>query len=127
MEDYTQNTEVGQSKYNSALAQQYRLNDLWEKCHLYAFGGNFKNYKFTLDRIWVELAPEATPEQIKNKKQHVVLISNLFKENEETLNASKIVRNKLYGALQGYEIFLRKVLNSQGKGIALKEDTESVD
>ena len=126
MED-SQNIETGQSKYNSALAQLYRLNDLWSQCHTYAFKGDFKGYKFTLDRIWVELGPEATSEQIKNKKNYGVLISQLFKENAGTLNSSKEVRNKLYGVLQAYEIFLRKVLNAQGKGIALKEDTESVD
>ena len=127
--------EQSQSKYNSAMAQLYRLNDLWNKSHEFAIKGNYDAYKFTLDRAWVELAPDCSDKQVQTKKEYLLLLNKisktlrniqLGKKPDKRLSPSmekdeRITRGRYYSALQRYEIFLRKILNSQGKGSAYRD------
>jgi hypothetical protein len=132
----------GTSKYNSAVAQLYRLDTLWLQAHQYSQIGDFKRYRFTLDRVWIELASDTSKKQkeTKSKYENKLMEVNsikipFFKEGDihsdewdkkkkEIKQAITKKKNLQYQWLQRYEIFLRKVLNSQGKGSAYRNTSE---
>jgi hypothetical protein len=136
------NNESRESRYNSALQQLYRLDGLWNKAHKLALEGNLREYKFVLDRIWIELSPDADSQEIKKRdKFNKILNQILVIEAEESkkdeskdtsepvirkgIEAKKRkIRNVLYKWAQKYEIFLRRLLNRQGKGTSYRDLSE---
>lgn len=101
------------SKYNSAIAILYRIDELWKDCHRHARNGELKKWNWDLDRVWCELVDDADEENKKEFKKHM-------------LNVSKVLSNPnaLYQALLEKEIFLRKLQNTQGKGNKYDEGAE---
>lgn len=117
---YEEPEEAGKiSKYNSGVAQIYRLNELWNKCLLYKQKGDYKNWKITLDSIWSELARDL--ETFPDKKDKAYITYKRFIIRCFGLQDNK---NLLYQAMLEEEIFLGALQNELGKGTALKDADE---
>jgi hypothetical protein len=128
------------SKFSSASAQLARIDDLFKAAHIYCLDADYKKWRFTCDRVWMELAAEATEEQkqyqadiLNRLTQTYSKYKTLTKEEFHKLNAreqeaykiteAKMLSNRdavLYYIISTYEIFLRDVLNLQGKGSVYK-------
>ena len=103
------------SKYNAALAQLYRIDDLWQVANLHSRSGQLIQWNWDLDVIWRELAGDANKDDfIEYNRINKQIIINRKK------------RGLLYQTLQEKEIFLRKLQNKQGKGTAYYEDDEGL-
>ena len=71
--------EMKKSKYNSAIAQLYRLDALWQDAHRHAREFNYTKWNEDLERVWMELSADSGKEykgQIKilNEKLYGLLI-----------------------------------------------------
>lgn len=133
MEDFSDtNSEASQgakqSKYNSAIAQLYRMDDLFKDAHTHARNILYASWNEDLDRVWLELAPDAKEEDLEKIE---LINQQLFKLNLYS-NLSKLkkkrpdLHSKLIhfqkGKLMEKEKVLRELLNSQGKGTAYESD-----
>jgi hypothetical protein len=103
------------SKYNSAVAQLYRLDNLWQRCHEYRLIGNLSKWNDTLDCVWTELAADTGSN-----------ITKTYKKIKDDIIKYKSKRSQFYQVLMLKEIFLRKIQNKQGKGTAYQEDDEGL-
>jgi len=103
------------SKFNSTLAILIRIDFLWQRANNAAIAGKLMNWNWVLDRIWCELSVDANEDD--EKKLELL--------NKEIKPAVKIEdKNKLYKDLLKKEIFLRKLQNKQGKGIAYEDSID---
>lgn len=102
------------SEFNDGLNQVQRLNSIWSKCHYYASKGDLKNYKWELDRAWIELSAGATERDVflDNDKKYS------SKYNSYNILIGKYNNNNslLYSALMNKEIFLRVLAKKLGLG-----------
>ena len=103
--DYEEDSKI--SKYNSAVAQLYRLDHLWQSAHHHSRSGQLMKWNWDLDAIWRELAGDAKEDDLTSYYQ----ISAYINPNINN-------RLKLYSIFEYKEIFLRRLLNKQGKGTA---------
>ena len=112
------------SKYNGAIAQLYRLDALWQDTHRHSRSGKLKEWNWDLDRIWCELAADAS--QKKNDGDNKESDEEIFEGFHSKI--SEALKNKdfeeLYHTLLKKEIFLRKLQNKQGKGAAYEESVD---
>ena len=110
------------SKYNSAFAILYRIDRLWQDSHIHSRNGLYEKWNLDLDRIWCEIAADANEEfekQFEALNTEIKLIG--FKRtNEGTI----ILAHKLYPILMKKEIFLRRLQNKQGKGVAYEDSID---
>ena len=67
MDEYNTTDDPKLSKYNSGIAQLYRIDNLWKDCHRFSRDGNSDKWNWSLDRVWVELAPDISINDPKNK------------------------------------------------------------
>ena len=118
------------SKYNSAALINLRITNLWEDANRHSRECKFSSWNADLDRIWCELSGDATIEHKKDMKKYNKLISlaspirNLISGvgfAQETKQEIK-KRNIQYKLLINKELFLRKLMNQQGKGTAYEDD-----
>jgi hypothetical protein len=118
------------SKYNSAFAQLYRLDALWQDAHKHSRNFNYTSWNEDLERIWFELSPDSLPE---NKEQIIKFndalnqvaiygVSSLLKIKNISLYAKILMAQKLI--LGKKEMYLRKIQNDQGKGGAYSTGDE---
>ena len=105
--------EIKESRYNSAIAQLYRIDELWKLAHQYSRQGRFLKWNHILDAIWREIAAD-TPEGNFKKM-------DIFKK---LVTKHRFNRNILNQVLMEKEIFLRKLQNLQGKGTAYRDYAE---
>jgi len=105
--------EIIKSVYNAAISQLYRLDQLWQKCHLYRNSGQLMKWNYTMDSIWTELGSDAGENHPKEFEDFMTIII----ENKDN-------KGKLYQILMNKEIWLRKLQNYQGKGTAYEEDDD---
>lgn len=119
MEDYEDLSQQDQgplkSKYNSAVAQIMRLDNLWQMANYHALQGNLNKWNWVLDTLWRELASDALPDHLKL----------ILKLNERIIEA-KINRNRFYQMLQAKDIILRRIQNQQGKGSVYSDPNEDL-
>jgi len=122
--------EIRKSKYNSAIAQLYRLDALWQDAHRHARQINYSAWNEDLDRIWEELSADAGVENKKvkdkiNKELSLIFIySNLMRlKTKKPQLYSKILLTQKK-VLMKKEEFLRVLQNQQGKGTAYEESIE---
>jgi hypothetical protein len=101
------------SKYNSAIAQLYRLDQLWQKAHMFALNGDLIKLNWVLDRVWCELSADAGDENKKKFRSFIFKIADASSKKEI-----------LYHILMEKEEFIRNVQNKQGKGTAYAESIE---
>jgi hypothetical protein len=134
------------SKYNSGVAQLYRLDGLWKDVNNHSRAGLFSKWNEDLDRVWCELArdlPETEKKLEENKKipsfkdakdefdKYDTQLMNQGnfqdKEPEGFIEISKEVkqkRNEQYKILIDKELFLRRLENKLGKGTAWEDEDE---
>ncbi len=92
------------SKFASTFTQFYRLDNLWQSAHLHSRGGQLKLWNWDLDKVWAELAPDATKGDFKK-----------FAAYSKFIVKAK-TKGRMYNLLLNKEIFLRSLQNKQGKG-----------
>jgi len=124
--DYSDSDEARTSKYNSAFTQIYRLDTLWKDCNNFSRTGKLKNWNWTLDRIWMELAgdlPKEDPKlnefEVIDKKIKSIVNKTLLKQ----ISISSF-QPELYKSLMEKELFLRRLQNSLGKGTAFEDNDD---
>ncbi len=99
------------SDLNEASFQIQRLHNLWLDCCRYSREGNYHMWKWTLDRVWIELSPDAKKKDSNEKTKFCkdVLLHDKRIELART-------NDQRYYALKMKEEFLRKLQDDVGKG-----------
>lgn len=105
--------EEKKSKYNEAVSQIHRIDNLWQQCHVFRLKGNLFSYNQHLDCIYTELSGDC---KLKHKKEFKNFMSLIVK-----FKNNRII---LYQILMKKETFLRKLQDAQGMGKAYKEDDD---
>lgn len=134
-EDYSDShSEEGRtSKYSGAIAQLYRIDDLWKDVHKHSRQGDFVKWNLDLDRLWSELSEDIkdnSPEDLEFKKINKVLADNgLFNMKRPVGFSSPSAKDLgshglMYVLLLRKEIFLRRLQNKQGKGAKYEDSIE---
>lgn len=118
------------SKYNSAVAQLQRLDQLWNKAHTASSSGNYIVWNLTLDKIWSELAGDLDQNPTK-EKEFYTFTENLGKTgsiSKPEIKGFKIEENKerakQYLILLTKEIWLRRLQNTLGKGSSYDDGSQ---
>ena len=125
-------SEDKKSKYNTAVAQLFRLDGLWRKTHIYTISGKYYLWNTTLDRLWLELARDLDEKKFKTAKESY---DNLDKEIgkikddldddfKEPTKEEIEIRNNQYKKIMEKELFLRRLENQVGKGTAWDDSSE---
>lgn len=129
-----------ESKYNAGLLQIQRISRLWDNAHIAAQNKDWGKYEVVLERVWMELAPDAQEASFTGIEKLIKALSEikaiktgwksemLKEEHPDLWKKEQEKGRKLQRALEKYEIFLRQVQNKQGKGTAyLDESDEAAD
>lgn len=126
--------EAKTSKYNSGIAQIYRLDNLWKDVNRHSREGKYLLWNEDLDRIWSELARDLKETEFKLKEKEIneldSIIANVqpFKDGGSGFNPTtkedNTKRNEQYKALMKKELFLRRLENFVGKGTAWEDEEE---
>lgn len=111
--DDSEDNSDKKSKYNAAVSQIYRLDNLFQNAQYHRSKGGLTRCNWVLDSIWVELASDAKPADEKVFNQFINHIIK-FKNN----------KSSLYQIMIKKEIWLRKLQNNQGKGTAYIDESE---
>lgn len=133
MDDYSdthsEDTETNRkSKMNSAVAQLYRIDDLWKDSHKHSRDVNYMKWNEDLDRIWMELIADSTKQQISEIREIDKKLLKLFlyaskssslRRERPALYSKLLFLQKM--TLMEKEAFLRVVQNEQGKGAAYED------
>ena len=130
------------SKINSASLINLRIHNLWLNVNRFASAGMYSKWNTELDRIWCELVGDIAERKKKKEKKEGeekertteeqfsdfdTEISEKIKELKpktgfDTYNKEdKTKMGEMYKAIQKKEIFLRRLMNKQGKGTAYEE------
>lgn len=121
------------SKYNSAIDQLKRLDEIWRNITSNVRVGNFYMWNLNLDRVWTELAGDYQEGSEEEKKiiavnKEIISLSPLLNATNLTFNQisaeTKIKQSKQYLVLIKKEILLRRFQNAQGKGSAYSSGDE---
>lgn len=105
--------EIKESRYNSAIAQLYRIDELWKLAHQHSRSGRFLKWNHILDAVWREIAADSKEEYYKKMDFFKKLVTK-HKHNPNILNQ----------VLMEKEICLRQLQNLQGKGTAYRDYAE---
>jgi hypothetical protein len=120
MVDYEEDTKKLTSEFNEGGFQILRLHKCWTKCDFYSKRGLFSEWKWELDRAWIELSTDAKrlDEDKYTRKNMIYNIKIQLAKN----------RDEIYKALQDKEMFLRNLQEEAGKGSKKKSvDDEDFD
>lgn len=143
-------TESKISKYNSGIAQLYRLDGLWKDVNNHSRQGLYAKWNEDLDRVWCELSRDLRekkenekemdedkkkiPNFEDTKEKFDVFDKNLKEQGNfqdtapagfiEVSKEIKQKRNEQYKILMEKELFLRRLENKLGKGTAWGEEDE---
>ena len=119
------------SKINSAALINFRMDALWKEVNKFAASGRFLDWNIKLDRIWCELSGDAKDEDFEAFNELNLAVSEtgkLFDGADDGFNEPKKEsldkRAIQYKKLIDKEIFLRKLMNKQGKGTAYYDGSE---
>lgn len=117
MSDEGFDRKIKVSEFNEASYQILRLHNLWTKCTYYSTKGMLDEWRWTLDRVWIELSADASGNKKKyfNKNRILNLKIALAKDS-----------SKLYEKLQDKEMFLRTLQEDVGKGGKKSEQYEKI-
>lgn len=129
--------QVKLSKYNSGIAQIYRLDNLWKDVNNHSRSGHFIKWNNDLDRVWCELARDLKEDEYIKKKKELDDIDNKLansgkfndnaNESFEEPKANDITkRNLQYKLLMEKELFLRRLENLLGKGTAFDDEDDDI-
>ena len=109
------------SKYNSAVAQLFRLDELWKDAHRHSRSGKYSEWNADLDMIWSELARDLK-EGCDEEKEYNSFTKKLgeagkmTKEEVRGFNSTKNDKAGQYIILLQKEIWLGRLQNQLGKG-----------
>lgn len=120
MENETNST----SKFNDAVLQIMRLNNMWLNCKHYRTKGNLEAWRWELDGVWTELYSDAIKKEGKDltKNDYYLKINVL----DKLINTSKTNRHLLYKYLDLKEKLLRTLQDEAGKGSKYENDEEDL-
>lgn len=127
MDDYEsgeQNPKL--SKYNSGVAQIYRLDELWKDTHKHRRNGLLEFWNWDLDSVWLELAGdiEETDPRVTTFNDINLNINELQSQLNKKVIRYETFRQKFYLLLMKKELFLRRLQNEIGKGSAYLDDMD---
>jgi hypothetical protein len=134
-QQYNNNVEGGDddtprtSKYNSGIAQIYRLDALWKDSNKHSRAGQYNKWNLDLDNLWRELAKDIDEKKYGDKKKIFdgfetrLATQGTFNDNgkkgwEDMKDEDTKKRNQQYEILNEKELFLRRLENEVGKGTA---------
>lgn len=119
------------SKYNSGIAQLYRIDNLWKDAHRDCRLGKLNRWNWTLDRVWLELAGDLDEKENEKDKATIKSFNDINNKvadlNTRIIKKSIKVKDfteKLYQLLMDKELFLRRLQNELGKGSAYQDYDE---
>jgi hypothetical protein len=138
------------SKYNSGIAQLYRLDGLWKDVNNHSRNGQFTKWNEDLDRVWCELARDLDEKTKKEKEKEESNKKKIYYEDEKNEfdvfdtelkdtgafhdkepegfikvpEDMKKKRNEQYKILMNKELYLRRLENRLGKGTAWGDEDE---
>jgi len=134
------------SKYNSGVAQLYRLDGLWKDVNNHSRSGLYLKWNEDLDRVWCELSRDLPEEEKKEDENKKIPTFKKAKEEFDKFDVKlkeqgsfqdsppagfieisqevKRKRNEHYKILMEKELFLRRLENKLGKGTAWEDDDE---
>lgn len=122
-------TTVNVSKYNSGIAQIYRMDNLWKDTHTHSRNGEMDKWNWDLDRLWLELAADL--KEVDSRVNKFAEFNNSIAELKEKLSNKKIEVSKyfseIYQKQMEKELFLRRLQNDLGKGTAIDREEEFLD
>jgi len=118
MEEEVEETKI--SKYNQALGQLMRLDNLWRTFHNLVLKGSLQQADFVLDRVWGELSGDTRTPDETGKKENDDKLSKFIDKGI----IDKTKKLQFYKALMEKETFLRKLQNKQGKGTAYQDEDD---
>jgi len=123
--------EDPKSRYNSAIAQLYRMDELWRDCHKHSRNKEYLKWNLDLDSIWRELSEDAKgedEEEFNKINSKIATLEPFMIQQPNGFNMpNPIILKKLseaYKALHEKEVFLRRLMNKQGKGTAYEDTLE---
>lgn len=114
-EDYE---EIQKSKYNEAVNQIIRLNEIWVSCHSSRKSGNLRQWNIDLDCAWSELSSDEDLTEDEDCQKYEIFKKLIIKHRGN--------KNRLYQVLSAKEIFLKSLQNRQGKGSKHTEDDDGL-
>ena len=131
-----ENQEQKISKYSSGVNILIRINNLWQKTHLFAEAGVYSHLNTVLDRIWLELARDLKDKDYTDEKKTFDAFDERLKElmpfNDEKPKGFKAPtsteienRNKIYTVLMDKQLYLSRLENKMGKGTTYDSGDES--
>jgi len=117
MGEFSNDNQPKVAKFNSGLAILFRIDNLWKDAHAHSRRGELMKWNWDLDRVWCELASDASEETDTEFEKFSKDVNDAYKEKGDL----KVKQSKLYKLLLRKEIYLRKLQNKQGKGMAYEE------
>jgi len=120
-----QNSEQ-KSLFNSSISILIRLDYLWKETHNHARSGDYLKWNMDLDRVWCELSMDTKPESDKEFEKISTDIEKTGFIKVMLPNGEQKLKDKLllYKKLMKKEVFLRRLQNKQGKGMAYEDSME---
>ena len=117
------------SKYNSAVAQLFRLDELWKDSHRHSRSGKYSEWNADLDKIWSELARDLKEDSKEEKKYNEFTKAlgqsgNIAKQEIKGFDTVKNDKSNIYMILLRKEIWLGRLQNQLGKGTKWDEGEE---
>lgn len=111
------------SKYNEAINQLIRINNIWQQCCEYSSNGHLTKWKWKLEAAWRELSSSAKKLDESLGKDEKSWVKQ--KEEKDTAIANVKTREELYKALNDKEEFLRWLQDKAGKGSAYSDEDDN--
>ncbi len=140
-EDFGDEEELKISDFNSAMFINQRLHNLWLDANNNKRKGAFSNWNGDLDAVWCELAGDVDPGTEAGRKTEEVFaeLNRKIGEVSPLINwgftagsfntvdpEHRHKKAKQYQALMNKEIFLRRLMNSQGKGTKYRDSIDAM-
>ena len=134
MNEHEELTATPVSKINSAFLINLRIDAIIKDLNRHSRSGRYHEWNDDLDRLWLEIGsdtPEGSPEELEYEKLtnaylDVVVTGVLpIKKGFSTVTTEQkntMGRQKL--ALMKKEMFLRRLINKQGKGTAYQDNSD---
>ena len=139
-EEFDDEAEEGKiSDYNSAMLINQRLHNLWLDANNHKRKGAFSAWNGDLDAVWCELAGDVDP-NIEKGRQTEADFAEINKKIGEVNplidwgigsgsfnpipDTHKTKKARQYNFLMMKEIFLRRLMNAQGKGTKYRDNAQ---
>ena len=118
------------SKYNSAVNQLMRLDELWKDAHRHSRSGKYHLWNADLDCIWSELSRDLEKgcDEDKEYNDFTIKIANAGSVDSGKIWGFKSspTNPKHYAILREKEIWLGRLQNKLGKGTSWSDEDEDL-